>query len=128
MAEFRNLNAPDAAKPISKYSQAVEVSGATRILHISGQVPVDAAGNVPSDFTAQARLVWRNLEAQLRAAGMNFDHLVIARTFLSDRRYAMENRAVRLEFLGAREPATTTVICGIFDEKWLLEIEAVAMA
>jgi hypothetical protein len=30
--------------------------------------------------------------------------------------------------LGGREPALTVVIAGIFDEAWLLEIEAVAVA
>jgi hypothetical protein len=33
---------------------------------------------------------------------------------------------VRQEFLGAHSPALTVIITGIFDEKWLLEIEAVA--
>ena len=34
----RDLNAPDAPLPISAYTQAIEVSGATRTLYISGQV------------------------------------------------------------------------------------------
>jgi enamine deaminase RidA (YjgF/YER057c/UK114 family) len=69
-----------------------------------------------------------NVEAQLRAAGMSLDNLVKVTTFLSDRRYGMENRAVRMEVLGERRPALTVVITGIFDDAWLIEIEAVAAA
>jgi enamine deaminase RidA (YjgF/YER057c/UK114 family) len=48
--------------------------------------------------------------------------------FLSDRRYRAENARVRNELLGERKPALTVIICGIYDEAWLLEIEAVAAA
>ena len=59
---------------------------------------------------------------------MSLDNVVKATTFLSDRKYAIENRAIRNEIMGAREPAITVIISGIFDEKWLLEIEVVAAA
>ena len=64
--------------------------------------------------------------AQLKAAGMTLDNLVMHRTYLADRSYTLVNRAVRSEVLGGRETALTVVIAGIFDEAWLLEIEAVA--
>jgi enamine deaminase RidA (YjgF/YER057c/UK114 family) len=48
--------------------------------------------------------------------------------FLSDRKYNAENRAIRREILGDRAPALTVIITEIFDEAWLLEIEAIAMA
>jgi enamine deaminase RidA (YjgF/YER057c/UK114 family) len=125
----RTINAPDA--PGSEqfgYAQAVEVSGATRLLHISGQIPVAADGTIPEGFAAQSRQAWANLAAQLRAAGMTLDNLVKVTTFLSDRRYGLENRTVRAEVLGARRPAVTVIVCDIFDAAWLLEIEAVAAA
>ena len=59
---------------------------------------------------------------------MTLDNLVKVTTFLSDRRSALENRAVRLEVLEGRQPALTVIITGIFDESWLVEIEAVAAA
>ena len=46
----------------------------------------------------------------------------------ADRRYTMANRMVRKSVLGDRKPALTTVIVGIFDEAWLIEIEAIAAA
>ncbi len=48
--------------------------------------------------------------------------------FLSSREFAITNSKIRQEFLGACMPALTVIITGIFDEKWLLEIEATAAA
>jgi 2-iminobutanoate/2-iminopropanoate deaminase len=126
--ELRAVNADKAPKPAGGYAQAVEISGATRTLFISGQIPVDVKGECPADFTAQARLAWRNVTAQLAAADMGVENLVKVTTFLSDRKYALENRQVRHEVLGNHAPALTVIIAGIFDEAWLLEIEAVAAA
>ena len=126
--ERRPINSPDAPAPPSRYSQAVEITGAERLRFVSGQIPVAPDGSVPTDFTGQARLAWHNIGAQLHAAGMSLDNLVKVTIFLSDRRYAMENRAVRQEVLGDRAPALTAIVCDIFDEAWLLEIEAVAAA
>ena len=124
----RPINASDAPQSRGGYAQAVEVTNASRTLYISGQIPEAADGTVPSDFEAQARLCWRNIEAQLDAAGMGLDNLVKATVFLADRKYALPNRAIRAEVLAEREIALTVIICDIFDESWLLEIEAVAAA
>lgn len=124
----RAFSAPDAPQPVGGYAQAVEVVGASRLLFVSGQIPVSAEGETPTGFAEQCRLAWRNVEAQLTAGGMSLDNLVKVTIYLSDRRYALENRAVRAEILDGRTPAMTVIITGIFDEAWLLEIEAVAAA
>ena len=120
----RDINAPDAPAPVSAYTQAVEVTGATRTLYISGQVGIGPDGKVPDDIVAQSRLAWANLTAQLRAAGMTLDHVVKVVTILPDaadletfgalvirllhdpdQRRAMGHRArerVRRDFLGDR--------------------------
>ena len=126
--QTRRINAETALVPTTGYSQALEVSGHTRTLFVSGQIPVAANGSVPQDFEAQCRLAWSNVEAQLKAAGMTLDNVVMHRAYLADRTYTTINRAVRNEVLAGRETALTVVIAGIFDEAWLLEIEAVAMA
>jgi enamine deaminase RidA (YjgF/YER057c/UK114 family) len=124
----RKINAPDSHDLKSKYSQAVEVTDAKRTLYVSGQIPVSPEGTVPEDFGDQARQAWANVEAQLRAANMGLDNIVKHTTFLADRTFRAENSLVRKEFLGEREPALTVIVCDIFDEKWLLEIEAIAVA
>ncbi len=120
------VNASDAPAATGGYSQAVEIVDAKRLLFISGQVPVTAEGQVPEAFRAQCRLAWANVDAQLRAAGMSLDNLVKVTTFLSDRRFADENGAVRREVLGTCTPALTVIVAGIFDPAWLVEIEAIA--
>jgi enamine deaminase RidA (YjgF/YER057c/UK114 family) len=59
---------------------------------------------------------------------MSVSNLVKVTVFLSSRDYALSNREIRQEVLGSHAPALTVVIAGIFDEKWLLEIEATAAA
>ena len=120
------VDAVDAPSASGNYAQAVKVEGARELLFVSGQIPVDPAGQAPAAFADQAALVWRNLDAQLRAGGMTLDNLVKVTIFLSDRKYSDENRAIRKSVLGARKVALTAIITGIFDSAWLLEIEAVA--
>ena len=125
LARFNAANAP---LPAGGYAQAVQVEGASRLLFISGQIPVEPHGGVPATFADQARLAWRNLEAQLLAAGMTLDNLVKVTVYLASRDHRLENRSVRQEVLGDREISMTVVIAGIFDESWLLEIEGIAAA
>jgi len=110
------------------FAEACEVSGFSRLLFISGQVPADENQRVPPDYPSQYRLAWANVERQLKAAGMSFDNLVKATIFLSDRALIAQSKGLRASILGERTPAITIVLTGIYDEKWLLEIEAVAAA
>jgi len=126
--KLKALNASAAPQPIGSYSQAIEVREASRFLFISGQVPETADGEIPADFKTQARLVWSNVLAQLEAAGMSISNLVKVTIFLSSREFARPNREVREEILNSHQPALTVIITGIFDELWLVEIEAVAAA
>jgi hypothetical protein len=62
----RDLNAPDTPPPIAAYTNAIEVSGTTRTLYISGQVGQRMDGTNPDDIE-HSRLAWQNLEAQARS-------------------------------------------------------------
>lgn len=124
----RDINAPDAPAPAGQYTQAVEVSHVTRTLYLSGQVGTEPDGTTPEDAGAQARLVWRNIQAQLRAAGMSLDHLVKIVTIIPDSADIPATRAARAEALGDRRPASTLIIGGLANPAWKIEIEAVAVA
>jgi enamine deaminase RidA (YjgF/YER057c/UK114 family) len=126
--ELTPINAETAPRPQAGYAQALAVEGAQRLLFISGQIPQTADGHVPADFVAQAELAWANVLAQLQAADMGFGNLVKVTTFLSSREYGLPNREVRARVLAGHTPALTVIITGIFDEQWLLEIEAIAAA
>src|SRR5258708_9595081 len=89
--QTRQINATTVTVPATGYSQALELQGHTRILFVSGQIPVALDGTVPEGFEAQCRLAWQNVEGQLKAAGMSLDNIVMHRTFLPDRPYTMAN-------------------------------------
>jgi 2-iminobutanoate/2-iminopropanoate deaminase len=112
----------------TSYAQATEITDPKRWLFISGQVPADADGKVPAEFVDQAKLVWHNIAIQLARADMTIANLAKITIFLSDRRYREQNTQVRHAILGGHAPAITVIIAEIFDEAWLLEIEAVAVA
>ncbi|SFU11747.1 RidA family protein [Mesorhizobium sp. YR577] len=123
------IDAPDAPRTTHRrYSQGIEIRNVSRTLYISGQIPVEADGARPSDFKAQARLAWRNVERQLAAAGMSLDDLVKVTVFLASYEYRDENAEVRFEIMGDRMVALSTVIAGPYDPAWLIEIEAIAAA
>lgn len=126
--KFTSINSKFAPTAVGGYSQGALIEGADRLLFISGQIPEQLDGSIPSGFEAQARQVWSNIVAQLEAADMAIANLVKVTTFLSSREYADINSQIRQEFLGHHTPALTVIITEIFDEQWLLEIEAIAAA
>jgi 2-iminobutanoate/2-iminopropanoate deaminase len=123
---MESIEAPDAPSAAGGYAQAVRLTDFEELVLVSGQIPIDPDGAVPEAFGDQCRLVWRNVEAQLRAAGMELADIVKVTTFLSDRAHAAENSAIRGEVLAGLTPALTIIIAGIYDPAWLLEIEVIA--
>ena len=126
--KIRAITAIDGNQPVSRYAEAMEVTEAKRWLFLSGQTPMRPDGSIPEDFRAQARQVWANILAQLRASEMTLDNLVKVTVFLSDRRYGPIHRAIREEILGDRVLGLTVIIVGALDERWLLEVEVIAAA
>lgn len=125
----QKINAAGTIPPLGgAYSNAFQIADFKRVVFVSGQVPMEPDGTVPDGFPAQARLVWRNVIAQLHAADMTIENVVKVTTFLADRAYGKENRVVRHEVLGDLCPAWTTIVVDIFDAAWLLEVEVIAAA
>lgn len=110
------------------WSQAMEVSQPSRVLFVSGQVPEDEQG-VPERADEQCRLAFANVAKQLEAGGMTTADIVKLNIYLSSRDLIQPAYEARGAFLAGRAtPAMTILICEIYDSKWLLEIEAIAMA
>ncbi|WP_375595931.1 RidA family protein [Algihabitans albus] len=126
--KITNINSPDGPSASGGYSQGCLAEKPNRILYISGQIPVDADGAVPKAFDDQARLAWKNIEHQLVAAGMGLENIVKHTTYLCSREHRAANSRIRQEVLGDNAPALTVIVAEIYDEAWLLEIEAVAIA
>ena len=121
-------NSKDAPIATGGYAQAVSLQEHRQLLFISGQIPETVGGSTPTEFKFQCELVWANITAQLKEAGMTVNNLIKVTIFLSSRDYAKANSAIRQQFLGDHRPSLTVIIADIYDERWLLEIEAIAAA
>ena len=109
------------------YSQVVK---AGNTVYISGQVSVDAQGNLVGrgDFAAQAAQVWENLGLALASVGASYQHLVKTSVFLTDGRFRDGYAEVRTRYLGAAAPASTLlVVAGLASPDYLIELEGVAV-
>jgi enamine deaminase RidA (YjgF/YER057c/UK114 family) len=126
MQVHRPLDPDGVPAAVGGYSHAAVVPAGTELLFIAGQVPEDLDGSVPDAFADQARLAWRNVERCLSAGGFTLDHLVKVSMYIRDRRYRIDNRAVRQDVLGDRRPVLTVLVTDHWDERWLIEIEAIA--
>lgn len=110
------------------YIHALEVRDATRTLHVSGTMGLEADGGAPATLAEQLVLVWDNVRAILAAAGMTLDHVVRVTSYLRDAADAEANAAARTAALGGRAVPTTAIVVGHLSADWLVEIEVIAMA
>ena len=117
------LDPPALPAPTGNYTHGTLVTGGSRTVYVSGQVPW---APVPPDFDSQCRAVWRNVLAVLAEADMGPQNLAKVTTYLADRQHREANARIRHEVLGDHRPALTIIICDIYAEEWLLEIEAIA--
>src|SRR5262245_3105690 len=124
----RDLSAPDVHPPVAAYTHAIEVSGATRTLYISGQVGQMMDGMIPDDIVEQSRLAYQNLEAHLRAAGMTLDNLVKVTTIVPNHGDVAAAREGRSSVLGSRKPVSTLIAGGLANPAWKIEVEGIAVA
>jgi enamine deaminase RidA (YjgF/YER057c/UK114 family) len=119
---------PAGSPPVNGYSHAVAFSGP--MVAVSGQVPVDADGQVmgEGDPAAQLRQVFVNLATALGAAGAGFGDVVKLTVFLVDLADLPAFRQVRDEFLDPeRLPACSLVqVAGLVHPAFRVEIDALA--
>jgi len=109
------------------YSHAVEVSGDSRLLFISGLNGYLADGKtMPDSFEEQSEIIWGHIGAILKSANMTYDNIVSLRTYLASPEYDEPNVRLRMKYLGDNQPASTAICCQLLEPKWKLEIEAVA--
>jgi 2-iminobutanoate/2-iminopropanoate deaminase len=124
-------NPDTVAAPMGTYSQAVRVeSGDSVWIHVSGQIAIDAEGNLvgPGDLRAQTRQVFENLKAILEANGATFADAVKIGTYLTTLDDLAGMREVRSEYLTAEPPASTAVqVVALVVPEALIEIDLVAV-
>ena len=129
-ASDRRFLSPDTLPRPFGYSHVVEAP-AGRIVFVSGQVPLDAAGNLvgEGDFAAQVRQVFENLTAALAAADASWSDVVKLNYFVREIGEVAALRAIRDEYVNTEQPPASTLVevSRLFRDDVLVEIEAVAV-
>ncbi len=121
------INPPTLPAPVGPYSQLALTDGPGRWLHIAGQVGVEDDGSIPDDAARQGDLAWGAIHRALEAAEMDMSHVVKVTVFVVHRADLAPLREVRLRHIGASRPASTLVlVAGLVDERFKVEVEAVA--
>lgn len=86
---------------------------------------VDSAGSMPSDFRAQANAAFRNLLAELGAAGADAASIVQITVYLADIEFASEMNEVYAQVFDGWRPTRTTVGVQLVQPA-LIEVNAIA--
>jgi enamine deaminase RidA (YjgF/YER057c/UK114 family) len=109
------------------YSHVVSIPSG-RLVWTSGQLPVDAGGNVPDGWQAQTRTAFGNVGRALAAAGAGWTDVVKLTIYVTDLGELETIRAVRDEFVNTTSPPTSSLVqvAGLARAGAQIEIEAVA--
>lgn len=114
------------------FTHTVAVSGAGKLVYVSGQVSYDAKGNVvgKGDMRAQSEQVFQSLTHNLRAAGATWSDVVKLNGYMvnATAEAVKQYREVRIKYLDPRRlPASTLVgVTRLVHDDLLLEVEVVA--
>ena len=115
----------DAPAPIGPYSQAMKYGD---MLFCSGQIPLDPKTGemIGTTVAEQAEQVCKNIEAVLKAAGMDFSNVIKATCFLDK----MEDFVPFNEVYGkyfVSKPARSCFAVKELPKKALVEVEVIAV-
>ena len=122
------LNPTELSKPTG-YTHVV-TTDARKLVFISGQIGVDANGEMKGGLPAQTAQVFENLKVALAAVGATFDNVIKVTTYIVN--YTPASRQTLIEtrdkyFNPQRPPASTLVgVSALAFPGLLIEIEAIA--
>ena len=121
------VSTSDAPAAIGPYSQAIR-SGP--LLFCAGQIPLDPrSGQMASDdISEQAKRVLENISAILRAANLNFGHVVKTTIFLTSMDDFQTVNEIYGSYFRENPPARSTVAVSALPKGAKVEIEVIAMA
>ena len=115
----------EAPQAIGPYSQAVRAGD---YLFLSGQIALNPETGelVIESFEAQVRQVFRNIQAVLRAAGVDFAHVVKTTVFLKDMGKFAEMNSIYTEYFPKNPPARSALEAARLPKEVDIEIEMIA--
>jgi len=130
ITKMQFLNPPGLSKPRG-YTQVV-VAQPGKMVYVSGQVPLNASGEVvgKGDLRAQVTQVMENLKTALAAAGATMNDVVKANYYVMNLKPEQVPviREVRSKYFSAEHPPAGTLVgvTALVQEGYMIEIEAVA--
>lgn len=119
------IHTDHAPKAVGPYSQAVMLGD---VLYCSGQIPIDPKTQdvFTGDIKIQTEMVLSNIEAVLKAADLNFNHIVKTTIFLTSMLdFATVNEIYAKRF-PANPPARSTIQVAALPKGVNVEIEVLA--
>ena len=121
------ISTKDAPGAVGPYSQAVRVGS---MIFCAGQIPLDPkSGNIESqDVGEQAKRVLENIGAVLKAAQVDYSHVVKTTVFLTDLADFQTVNAIYAGFFRENPPARSTVQVSALPKGAKVEIEVIALA
>jgi 2-iminobutanoate/2-iminopropanoate deaminase len=120
-------NPPAVAKPVGAYSHIALVKAGSDTFYFSGQVGMDAKGDMPEGIEAQADLAFTNILRLLEANSMTPANIAKLMIFIVAGNDANTVRTARKKALGDVRPASTLLYVSALAAPVLqIEVECVA--
>ena len=124
---LEHVHSEETPAPLSAHSDAVIIPPGARILVSSGMLGMRKDGTIPEAIGEQVVAAFDNVEAVLRAAGMEMGDLVKMTTYITDPSYRDAFRSERSKRVGDQPPASTrVVITALSMPEMKIEIEVIA--
>lgn len=123
MSENKKAILPKGSNPSGAYTPGIVSNG---FLFVAGQVGHRVDGTVGATIEEQTQLVIENMRTVLQAAGCDLKDVVKATVYLTKQEYFKAYNAIYMEHFPEPRPARATVIAGLVDDSFLIEIEAIA--
>ena len=112
------------------FSQAWSVTGAEKLIFISGQAAISPEGQLvgAGDFEAQTQQVFENLREVLNSAGADFGSVVKITVYLTDVSKLREFAQIKARYIEGPQPASTAIgVTALALEGMMIEVEATAV-
>lgn len=123
-----SFNPPGVWPPFGAFSMGV-IQGDGQIVHLKGQVALDATGQIVGrgDMQAQVRQTLENIQAVLSHVGGEMGDVFSLTHYTTTIDDFMAAGGVRKEFFAPPYPVTTTIeVSRLYDPNLLIEITAIA--
>ena len=122
---MKTIQPPNQPKPKGHYSPGIEHNG---LIFVSGQLPMDLETREPlaGDIQTQTELALRNVEAVLKPAGSDLQHVLQMTIYISDIEMWGKVNETYARVMGEHRPARAIVPVKDLHFDTKIEIQAIA--